>query len=124
MHKNACFFRRFTALVLSLLMILQMMPVATLAEGLEDRDSFTSETYAGSEYAKVIFKSPGEEEGEYDLVASWNVEIGAALDALPEAPEIENYVFQGWMDGDTPVDEATIVTGDMELVAKYTSPVF
>ena len=75
MHNNVGSFKRFVALALSLLMVLQMMPVASLSDTPEGYSSVSSDSYEGLEYAKVAFLVPGEEEGEYISAGSWDVEI-------------------------------------------------
>ena len=38
---------------------------------------------------------------------------------LPENPVQEGYTFQGWFDGESPVNAETVVTGSMSITPKW-----
>ena len=117
MHKNTSLFKRFVALAISLLMVLQMMPVASLAEGLEGYSSVSSDPYGGNEYARVTFRSPGKEEDEYDTVASRDIEIGAALGGLPDVPDGDGYLCTWKAEDGTQVTKDTVIQSNMVVTA-------
>ncbi len=55
------------------------------------------------------------------VVATKDIASGAPLGTLPEEPEKPGYRFDGWVDASgNPVSETTIVTGAMDITAKFT----
>ena len=58
-----------------------------------------------------------------ELIASYNVDSGDFLSEVPEAPEVENYIFTGWDNNGTLYSESGIleldITSDIEFTAAY-----
>ena len=117
--------KKFTAILLSLLMMLQAVPFAGLAESAgnaaEEAGTIWSDWYtlpsdpAGEAlYRNVQFTVLGE------TVATLSVADGATVEALPEAPTLLYMSFVGWYDGNTPFTAETPVTGDMVVRGVYT----
>ena len=104
------------ALLLSLVMVFQMLPVSAFAEG---STSVASETIGGAKYAKVSFVTE-DDKGELQQVSDDRlVEVGSAIGQLPDAPERNRYAFVGWFVGDAQIDETYTVSADTEVTAKY-----
>ena len=103
-------FRRALALVTALFLLCQQMPVIAAAE---DWSSAASDAIGRAEYVSVRFTADGSE------VSALMAQVGATLDALPEAPEREGYVFLGWFAGEEQVTGETVVAGEMEISASY-----
>lgn len=114
MRKNRTM-KRLAAWMLTLLMVLQTVP--SLSNGdLSEYSSVTSDSVEGGKYAEVVFLGPDREP-----VESRQVEIGAAIGDLPEAPWRDSYIFDAWKAGDDSVTGETIAESNMEIVATYRS---
>ena len=102
--------KRFVAILLTILMVLEMLPVNALAAGWART---YSNVESGSTYHKVTFKANG------SVVAEQYVESGATL-VLPESPSAEGKSFTGWADSDgNPVTASTKVSGNMTVTAVF-----
>ena len=98
--------KRFTAALLSLLMLVQLVPVSALS------DTETGELKA-SETWVVTFSAQGE------IVDELLVKAGASLDAAPDAPEVKGSTFEGWtLDGKS-VEFPYQPEADVTLTAAY-----
>ena len=101
--------RRFLAVLLTIVMLLQALPTAALADVL----TFTSNTVEGSTYHKVEFQ-----DDEGSVLATQYVENGANL-VMPEDPAKEGNKFVGWFYGEEKVTAQTPVSADMTVKAKF-----
>lgn len=110
--------KRFMAMLMAMLMILQVMPVEAMAEGIEGLKSRVSNVIAGSTFYTLTFTVEGED-GNNDVITQY-VEAGHTP-VLPEAPAKEGYTFAGWFVEDTQVTDKTPITSDMAAVARFTS---
>lgn len=100
--------KRFLASLLSVIMLLQMMPVSAIAEGV-----FYSNVEKGADYYKVVFQ---DENGT--SVTTQYVMSGETL-ILPEDLSKEQHKFLGWYVGDEQVTADTAVTADMTVTARF-----
>ena len=102
--------KRFVAILLTILMVLEMLPVNALAAGWART---YSNVESGSTYHKVTFEANG------SVVAEQYVESGATL-VLPESPSAEGKSFTGWVDSNkNPVTASTTVSGNMTVTAVF-----
>ncbi len=101
--------KRIAALVIAAMMIFQVTPAVSVAEG-----GFTllSNVVKGLTYHEVRFM-----DGE-STVATQFVEDSAAL-VMPQNPTKDGFFFEGWFAGDTQVTSATAVTADMVIEARF-----
>ena len=109
--------KRFMAMLMAMLMILQVMPVEAMAEGIEGLKSRVSNVITGSTFYTLTFTVEGED-GNDDVITQY-VEAGHTP-VLPEAPAKEGYTFAGWFVEDTQVTDKTPITSDMNAVARFT----
>ncbi len=100
--------KRFLASLLSVIMLLQMMPVSAIAEGV-----FYSNVEKGADYYKVVFQDK-----DGTLVTTQYVMGGETL-ILPEDLSKEQHKFLGWYVGDEQVTADTAVTADMTVTARF-----
>ena len=100
--------KRFLAILLSVLLLIQALPMNALAAGV-----VRSNTLSGDTYHTVDFVVGG------DTVATQLVESGAALETLPEAPTQVGYEFTGWKAGETEVTVGTVVNSDLTAEAQF-----
>ncbi|MCI5583877.1 MAG: InlB B-repeat-containing protein, partial [Anaeroplasma sp.] len=99
--------KRFLAIVLSLVLVLQMLPTSALGV------TFYSARLSGATYYQVDFFASGEK------VATQYVESGETL-TLPEAPTAAGKSFTGWKDAaGNKVTSDTTVSGDMTVTAVF-----
>ena len=99
--------KRFLAIVLSLVLVLQMLPTSALGV------TFYSARLSGADYYTVVFVASGE------TVATQYVESGATL-TLPQSPTAAGKSFTGWVDAEgEPVTSATTVSGNMTVTAVF-----
>ena len=121
--------KRFIAILLSVLLLVQAMPLNVLAEQAEEQPmepiemrSVTSEAVDGETYAQVVFVTtdPNDPNVAY-IQSTMAVAIGASFGgALPEAPAVEGMVFDRWVDASgATVDANTVVTENMTVTALY-----
>ena len=108
--------KRFMAMLMAMLMILQVMPVEAMAEGIEGLKSRVSNVITGSTFFTLTFTVEGEDGN--DVITQY-VEAGHTP-VLPEAPAKEGYTFAGWFVEDTQVTDKTPITSDMNAVAQFT----
>lgn len=101
--------RRFLAVLLTIVMLLQALPTAALADVL----TFTSNTVEGSDYHKVEFQ-----DDEGSVLATQYVENGANL-VMPEDPAKEGNNFVGWFYGEEQVTAQTPVSANMTVIAEF-----
>ena len=110
--------KRFMAMLMAMLMILQVMPVEAMAEGIEGLKSRVSNVITGSTFFTLTFTVKGED-GNDDVITQY-VEAGHTP-VLPEAPAKAGYTFVGWFTADdTEVTKETLITSDMAAVARFT----
>ena len=84
-------------------------------ETLEDKNYELFAKWEVAETFEIIFKN---EDKVYATLAA--LEGSSLIDAdLPVDPEKEDYRFDGWYLGDVKYDFNTVITGDLELVAKW-----
>ena len=84
-------------------------------ERLENKNYELVAKWEVAETFEVIFKNEGE---IYETLAA--LEGSMLKDAeLPLDPEKEDYRFEGWYLGDAKYDFSSVLTGDLELVAKW-----
>ena len=87
---------------------------SSLTSAVKSSFTYTAPTETPTTYA-VTFKVDGEE----DQVI--NVEENTAIGSLmPSNPSKSGYTFDGWYDGETKVTSATVVTGPITAIAKFT----
>lgn len=86
-----------------------------LVEVLENKNYELFAKWDLAETFEIIFRNDNK---VYATVAA--VE-GTSIDTqdIPQNPEKVDYVFEGWYLGDTKYDFNTVITGDLELVAKW-----
>ncbi len=84
--------KRFMAMLMAMLMILQVMPVEAMAEGIEGLKSRVSNVITGSTFFTLTFTVEGED-GNDDVITQY-VEAGHTP-VLPEAPAKAGYTFVG-----------------------------
>ena len=104
--------KRLLAIVMSLMMVLQMMPVTAFADEVE------SAVLSGTTSYTVEYVVYGETVDEYTDI----VEEGSTVDSLPEAPESSSgAAFLGWYIGDSDVQftASTPVTSDLTVKAVF-----
>lgn len=104
--------KRFMAMLMAMLMILQVMPVEAMAEGIEGLKSRVSNVITGSTFFTLTFTVEGG-----DVITQY-VEAGHTP-VLPEAPAKEGYTFAGWFVEDTQVTDKTPINEDMNAVARF-----
>ena len=110
--------KRFMAMLMAMLMILQVMPVEAMAEGIEGLKSRVSNVITGSTFFTLTFTVEGED-GNDDVITQY-VENGQKP-VLPENPAKAGYTFVGWFTADdTEVTKETMITSDMAAVARFT----
>ena len=110
--------KRFMAMLMAMLMILQVMPVEAMAEGIEGLKSRVSNVITGSTFFTLTFTVEGED-GNDDVITQY-VENGQKP-VLPENPAKAGYTFVGWFTADdTEVTKETPITSDMAAVARFT----
>lgn len=110
--------KRFMAMLMAMLMILQVMPVEAMAEGIEGLKSRVSNVITGSTFFTLTFTVEGED-GNDDVITQY-VENGQKP-VLPENPAKAGYTFVGWFTADdTEVTKETLITSDMAAVARFT----
>ncbi|MBR5383363.1 MAG: hypothetical protein IK133_06020, partial [Clostridia bacterium] len=107
--------KKLTAIVLTLLILVQMCPSVGFAAG---SIADVSETVVSGQLSKplyhtVVFTVNG------DVFTTFFVADGAVVDPMPEAPEIPGQVFTGWYDGDDAFTGETLVTIDKVIEAVY-----
>ena len=111
--------KRFFALVLALVMVLQLCPLTAMAE--IDYSRFrTAESVNDvptAAFAQVVF--------EYDdgtLVKKLNVQTGKTVgsEEMPTAEARTGFDFVGWFDGETEITADTPITSSITATAKYT----
>ena len=108
--------KRFLAILLSVLLLIQAMPMNALAAGV-----VRSNTLRGADYHDVSFVVDG------DTIAHQLVEDGAALSVLPEDPALvpedpseASYKFTGWEDeAGNAVTAGTVVNSDLTVTAQF-----
>ncbi len=103
--------RRFLAILLSLLMLLQALPMSALAEGWNVARSNIEE---GATYYTVTF------EVEDTAVATQLIESGETVSTFPEDPFKADYQFDGWFVEDAKFTSSTAVSADTTVKAKFT----
>ena len=107
-------------MLMAVLMILQVLPVETLAEGLTGLSSVSSNTIQGTQYATVSFTVAESDVDPAQVPSSVRVAVGRPIGTLPAGPERETYRFEYWMDQNgQKVTENTTVDSDMVLSAHY-----
>lgn len=110
--------KRFMAMLMAMLMILQVMPVEAMAEGIEGLKSRVSNVITGSTFFTLTFTVEGAD-GNDDVITQY-VENGQKP-VLPENPAKAGYTFVGWFTADdTEVTKETLITSDMAAVARFT----
>ncbi len=111
--------KRFMAMLMAMLMILQVMPVEAMAEGIEGLKSRVSNVITGSTFFTLTFTVEGKD-GNDDVITQY-VENGQKP-VLPENPAKAGYTFVGWFTADdNEVTKETLITSDMAAVARFTS---
>ena len=102
--------KRFLAILLSVLMLIQAMPMNALAAGV-----VRSNTLSGETYHTVDFVVGG------DTVATQLIESGenAKIETLPENPTLVEHEFTGWKAGETEVTVGTEVNSDLTAEAQF-----
>ena len=103
--------RRFLAILLSLLMLLQALPMSALAEGWNVARSNIEE---GATYHTVTF------EVEDTAVATQLIESGHKVSTFPEDPFKAGYQFDGWFVEDAEFTFSTPVSANTTVEAKFT----
>ena len=112
--------KRLIAMLMAVLMVLQVLPVETLAEGLTGLSSVSSNTIQGTQYATVSFTVAENDVDPAQVPSSVRVAVGRQIGTLPAGPERETYRFEYWMDQNgQKVTENTTVESDMVLSAYY-----
>ena len=117
--------KRFIALFMVLMMMLQLAPAAVLSEGVPEgtpaptevpySGGIGSNVVSGEDYAKVTFTA-------YDgtELSVLNVKIGQPIGELPEVPAREGCNIIGWKtEAGEKVTKDTVVNADMKVIASY-----
>ena len=99
------------AILLSMLMLLQALPMSALAEGWNVARSNIEE---GATYHTVTF------EVEDEAVATQLIESGYTVSTFPEDPFKAGYQFDGWFVEDAEFTDSTPVSADTTVEAKFT----
>ena len=107
--------KKLTAIVLTLLMLVQMCPSVGLAAGsiADGGETVVSGQLNKPVYHTVVFTVNG------DVFTTFFVADGAVVNPMPVAPEIPGQVFTGWYDGDDVFTGETLVTIDKVIEAVY-----
>ena len=89
--------KRFFAMLLSILMLVELLPMSALADS-----RVVSDPASGGKFFTVTFTVDGRElEGETRVV-----EKGKRIGELPGAPKKSGKEFIGWFDGEKQVDSS------------------
>ena len=111
--------RRAVALLTVMLMLCQMLPSMIVLAEEDVWSSAESDQIQMPEYYAVRFIANEEE------VVVLNVQAGATVEQLPEAPTLEGCTFLGWVDEDgNPFTASTVVNGAQTVSANYTEIMF
>ena len=113
--RNHMKMKRFLAMVVALLMVLQMMPLGVMAEGLTGLYSAPIQRSDGGIVTVTFLDNEGN-----NVTEDYLIEAGGSISPLPDAPDIEGFVFSGWYVGDAEVTTSTVFTSDTKVRAKYT----
>lgn len=103
--------KRFVAVLLTILMMMQMLPLNALAEAAWKLGGEAS--VEGAAYHRVTFTS------EDKQIAKQLFENGSPIVTMPEDPAKAGYRFVGWFDGEQEISVGTTVQNDIEAVAKF-----
>ena len=103
--------KRFVAVLLTILMMMQMLPLNALAEAAWKLGGEAS--VEGAAYHSVTFTS------EDKQIAKQLFENGSPIVTMPEDPAKAGYRFVGWFDGEQEISEGTVVQADINAVAKF-----
>ncbi len=108
--------KRLMALILSILMINQILPLSVLAEAGE---VVSSEQIEGVSYSKVTFRAVDEQGKVKPFGKTRLVQTGSAIGKLPNTPTRKGYVFTGWYVDGVKIDANYIVRGSLEIIGRY-----
>ena len=103
--------KRLLALVLSVLMLVQSLPVSALAK------TIYSNVLKGEEYYTVVFTVEEGAEKAASTITQYLAEDGTLV--LPEAPAKAGYQFIGWYVGETKLAEGQTVSSDLTAEARF-----
>lgn len=113
--------KRFIALFLVLMMMLQLAPAAVLSEetpaptAVPYSGGIGSNVVSGKDYATVTFIAFDGTE-----LSTLNVQLGQPIGELPEVPAREGCNIIGWKtEAGEPVTKDTVVKADMKVIASY-----
>ena len=116
---------RIFAILLSVMMVFQMLPVAAIAEtpdGWEGVKGAESPVEGATIHEVNFYSGDPSGDGMGNLIATHDIEVGNSIQLLPESPFQEGYTFSGWVStSGEAVTAATVPTGDMDVKATYTS---
>ena len=109
--------KKFISLLLSLVMLLQLLPVSVFADNGSGLRSVDSPVYRGTESYRVTWTVEGET-GTYVVEAGSGTRLS---DILPSAPSKEgDYRFVGWVDGSgAAVDTDSVIDADISVTAQF-----